>query len=114
MSGPTLAGLSEDARDLLAALSDGRTRTQRDLAYALFGTRGGIRRVQSATQELRLAGWPIVSDGDGQRMENDPAVVRECAADLRRRAITILLTSRALRRTAEQMAEPLKLWTGAA
>lgn len=111
MSGPTLAGLSEDAQDLLAVLACGDTRTQRLMAYSLWGTgRGGVRRVQAATQELRLAGWPVVTDGEGVRLATDPAEVRECAEALRRRAVTQWKTARALRATAEHMAAPMTLW----
>lgn len=108
---PSLAGLSEDAQDLLAVLACGDTRTQRDLAYALWSTsHGAIRRVQAATQELRLARWPVVSDGDGIRLSDDVAEVRACALALRRRAITQLVTARALREAADAMALPRTLW----
>ena len=107
---PTLAGLSEDAQDLIAVLSTGDTVTQRDLAYRLWPLPGGIRRVQAATQELRLAGWPVVSDGDGMRLTDSPAEVRACVAALRRRRATQALTIRALRVTAAQMEQPRTLW----
>ena len=112
MSGPTLAGLSDDARDLLSTLADGRSQTQHDLGYGLWGPpiRASVRRVQAAEQELRLAGWPLVSDADGVRLADDPAEVLACADALRRRALTQLLTARALRATAGQMAEPMTLW----
>lgn len=117
MTGPTLTGLSEDAKDVLTRLSTGDTVTQRDLAYGLWGGQSifgssAIRRVQAATQELRLARWPIVSDGDGMRLSDDPAEVRACAESLRQRAITQWRTSRALRAAGEAMAMPATLWEG--
>jgi len=103
--------MTPDGRALVDALAfTGHTMRQRDLAYALWGLDGSIRRVQSACQEARLAGWPIVSDGDGMRLEDDPSAVAMCALALRRRAITQLWTSRALRRTAARMREPMTLW----
>jgi len=103
--------MTPDARALVDALAfTGHTMRQRDFAYALWGLDGSIRRVQAACQEARLAGWPIVSDGDGMRLEDDPAAVAMCALALRRRAITQLLTSRALRRTGARMREPMTLW----
>jgi len=98
--------MTPDGRALVDALAfTGHTMRQRDLAYALWGLDGSIRRVQSACQEARLAGWPIVSDGDGMRLEDDPAAVAMCALALRSRAIHQLLTARALRRTASRMRE---------
>ena len=103
--------MTDDARALVDALAfTGHTMRQRDLAYALWGLDGSIRRVQAACQEARLAGWPIVSDGDGVRLETDPAAVAACALALRRRAITQCVTARALRRTAARMREPMTLW----
>jgi hypothetical protein len=111
MSAPTLAGLSGDARALLSTLAAGDTWTQRDVALAALGLAPqAVRRVQAAIQEARLAGWPIVSDGDGVRLETDPAAVLACAAALRRRAVTQWLTARALRRTGERMRAPATLW----
>ncbi len=111
MNRPDIASLSSDAADLLILLADGATRTQRDAAYALWGfRRGQVRDLQAAMQELRLAGWPVVSAGEGIHLESDPAVVRSCALALRRRAITQLLTARALRETAARMEQPATLW----
>lgn len=109
----TLTGLSEDARDLLAVLADAQTHTQRNIAFALYGPFGwhtGIRKVQAATQELRLAGWPVVSDGEGMALATDPAAVRLCADALGKRLATQYRTVRALRRTASEMGQPLRLW----
>ena len=103
--------MSDDSRALVDALAfTGHTMLQRDLAYALWGLDGTVRRVQLACVEARLAGWPIVSDGDGMRLDDDPAAVAMCALALRRRAITQLLTARALRHTAARMREPMTLW----
>ena len=111
MSAPSLAGLSDDARSLLSTLASGERWTQRDLALAALGLAPqAIRRIQAATQEARLAGWPIVSDGDGVRLSTDPGEVAACAAALRRRAVTQWLTARALRRTADRMRAPATLW----
>ena len=111
MNAPSLADLSDDASRLLSTLATGETWTQRDLALAVLGLAPqGVRRIQAATQEARLAGWPIVSDGDGVRLATDPGEVAACAEALRRRAISQFLTARALRRTAERMTVPLQLW----
>jgi hypothetical protein len=112
---PSLAGLSEDAQDLLAVLACGDTRTQRDIAYGLWGPgHNGTRRVQAATQELRLARWPVVTGDFGTRLGTDAAEVAACARGLRRRAIEQLLTARALREAAEAMAQPQTLWQATA
>ncbi len=111
MSTPSLAGLSGDARALLSTLAPGETWTQRDLAMAALGLAPqAIRRVQAAICEARLAGWPIVSDGEGVRLSSDPGEVAACAVALRRRAVTQWRTARALRRTAERMRAPVTLW----
>jgi hypothetical protein len=107
--------MTTDARELVDALAHaGHPMRQPDLAMALWGAEGSVRRVQAACQEARLAGWPIVSSDTGVRLETIPAAVAECAAALRRRAITQLLTARALRRTAARMREPVTLWEGRA
>jgi fermentation-respiration switch protein FrsA (DUF1100 family) len=108
---PSLAGLSEDAQDLLAVLACGDTRTQRDIAYGLWGPgRDGTRRVQAATQELRLARWPVVTDDAGTHFGTDAAEVAACALALRRRAMRQMVTARALREAAQFMVEPRTLW----
>ena len=77
------------------------TVVQADMAFALGIP---IRKVQEAIQELRLAGHPIISDGDGIRLARNAEEAAACAASLRRRAIHQFLTARALRRTARRMA----------
>lgn len=115
MSAPNLSSLSGDACALLSTLAVGETWTQRDLALAALGLAPqALRRVQAAIQEARLAGWPIVSDGEGVRLSFDPGEVAACAVALRRRAVTQWLTARALRRTAERMRAPATLWEGVA
>ena len=61
------------------------------------------REAERFVQEARLAGVPLVSDGDGVRLARDATEAAQCAARLRRRAITQLLTARALRRAAQRM-----------
>uniref|UniRef100_A0A6M3IRS7 Uncharacterized protein n=1 Tax=viral metagenome TaxID=1070528 RepID=A0A6M3IRS7_9ZZZZ len=103
--------MTTDCIELLGALTNSGIPLKQDaLAFSLWGPLGSVRRVQAACQEARLAGWPLVTSGTGVRLENTPAAVAECAAALRRRAITQLLTARALRRTAERMREPMTLW----
>jgi hypothetical protein len=75
---------------------------QADMAFVLGLS---TRAVQSALQELRLAGHPIISTSDGVRLTDWAIDVENCAVALRRRAITQLLTSRALRNTARRMRE---------
>jgi hypothetical protein len=75
-----------------------------------------VRDVQQAILELRLAGHPIISTGGGMRLATWAIDVEMCATALRKRAITQLVTSRALRQTARRMraaedaAERLTLW----
>lgn len=93
MSAPNLSSLSGDACALLSTLAVGETWTQRDLALAALGLAPqALRRVQAAIQEARLAGWPIVSDGEGIRLSSDPGEVAACAVALRRRAGTAIRT----------------------
>ena len=63
------------------------------------------RDIEKAIQEARLAGVPLVTDADGVRLAKDAAEAADCAARLRSRAISQLLTSRALRKTARRMRE---------
>jgi len=57
--------------------------------------------VEAAIQAARLGGAPICSTGDGYWL-GTPAEVAACAARLRSRAITQMLTARALRRGRQQ------------
>ena len=89
-----------DADRVLAALSDGASILQPDLAYLLDLD---IRTIQAALQVLRLLGYPIISGSDGVRLATTAAETMACAQALRRRAITQWMTARALRWTARRM-----------
>lgn len=88
-----------------------RPQTKRELAERM-----GIptREVEAAIQQARLDGKPILSNGDGYWMTDDPEDVRKMAARLRRRASTIHDTATALAATAEKLAkrEDPTLWSG--
>jgi len=94
--------------DVLAMLKRGPL-TLAELAQANHLPR---RAVEEAVQALRLAGEPIVSDGNGIRYSTDAAEVAACAKALRRRYISQAITARALRRTARRLesAGELTLW----
>jgi methylthioribose-1-phosphate isomerase len=62
-----------------------------------------IRKVQEAIQELRLAGHPIVTSGNGVRLAPWAIDVEMCADALRRRLAHQYLTLRAMRATARRM-----------
>ena len=62
-----------------------------------------IREVQAILRELRIAGHPILSDGDGIRLAQTADEARACAEALRRRLVSQYLTYRALRSTARRM-----------
>jgi hypothetical protein len=62
-----------------------------------------IREVQATIQALRLAGEPILSGSYGIRLAQNADELAENAVALRRRAITQLLTARAMRRSAARM-----------
>jgi hypothetical protein len=100
--------MTPDERAVLDAL-DGRRLpiTQADLAYGL-GLR--VRNVQEAILGLRLAGHPIVADGEGMRLTTDPDEVAACALALRKRALTQLWTARAMRRVARTLRADPTLW----
>lgn len=61
------------------------------------------RTVEQTVQEARLAGVAIISDGNGVHLAADATEAAQCAAALRRRAITQLLTARAMRNAARRM-----------
>ena len=63
------------------------------------------RTVEQTVQEARLAGVAIISDGNGVHLAADATEAAACDAALRRRAITQLLTARAMRRAAKRMAQ---------
>ena len=104
--------MTTDERAVLDALTGRRSPiTQADLA---FGLDMPVRTVQECIESLRLARYPIVSGSDGMRLSDDPQEVAACAAALRRRAITQLLTARSLRRTARALRTDPTLWEVAA
>lgn len=88
-----------DADRVLRLLSNASVK-QADIAFVL---RLSIRQVQSALQQLRLEGKPILSDGDGIRLAQTADEARACAEALRRRLISQYRTYRALRATARRM-----------
>jgi predicted transcriptional regulator len=95
-------------RAVLRDLMTGPARMD-DLAHWLNVPR---RDVELAVQALRLAGEPIVSDGNGLRYSTDPAEVRECAQRLRSRLATQAVTTRAMLRTARRMEQPKEMVLG--
>ena len=101
-----------DAERVLSLLGNASV-TQSDMAFVLGLT---IRQVQSACEELRRAGHPIISDRNGVRLAASAEEAQRCADALRRRLVSQYLTMRALRRTARRMrtaedaAASLTLW----
>lgn len=77
-----------------------RPQTKRELA-----DRMGIpqRSVEEAVQVERLAGAPILSDGDGYRLAGTSDELEAQVQRLRRRAANQFLTARAVRQTARRM-----------
>lgn len=61
------------------------------------------REVELLINVARLDGVPIVSNGDGYKLAQSPAELRECADRLQRRVVSQYLTLRALRRTARRL-----------
>jgi predicted DNA-binding transcriptional regulator YafY len=72
---------------------------------ATVATRAGVSRrdAEFAIAELRLAGLPIVGDGEGVRLTSDPAELRAYAASRRRRLVQVALGTRQLLRTARRL-----------
>jgi biotin operon repressor len=74
------------------------------------------RDVESAVEELRLAGEPIVGDGRGLHLTENPDELAAYLDARRRRMASIYLGNRALRRTvtrlrdAKAASEGLTLW----
>jgi thiamine pyrophosphate-dependent acetolactate synthase large subunit-like protein len=93
--------MSGDAEQVLSMLAHASI-TQPDMVFVLGLT---IRQVQAACEELRRAGQPVLSSGDGIKLAQTAEEALACAAALRRRAITQFLTARALRRTGLRMAD---------
>jgi hypothetical protein len=81
------------------------------LKWAEWPKETSRRAIESAVQELRLSGEPIVSGDMGVRYTTDPAQLRAAATALRSRARTQLVTARALRQTAARLEGPQqRLW----
>ena len=100
-------------REVRYLLNIGRdhARTIGELAEVLYVPR---RTIEEAVQSARLDGVPIVSGSEGLWIASTPQEARTAALALRRRAITQLVTSRALRRTGDAMqGTPLTLWDAA-
>lgn len=77
-----------------------RPQTKRELAERM-----GIpaREVESLIHEARHEGAPILSDGDGYRLTDDPDEVATMAARLHRRSTHVHETASALDATAARM-----------
>lgn len=94
-----------------------RPQTKKELA-----DRMGIstRAVEESINEARHEGHPILSDGDGYRLTDDPEEVATMAARLHKRSTHVHETARALEQTAERMRAraaaalepPATLWGG--
>lgn len=68
------------------------------------------RDIESAIQQLRLEGQPIITDAHGVHLSHDPAEVRATAMKLRDRALTQMVTAKALDDTADRLeAGPMTL-----
>ena len=91
--------MTPDAERVLRLLHNASVK-QPDMAFALGLS---IRQVQAACEELRRTGHPITSSSDGIRLAQSAEEALSCATALRRRAVTQLVTARALRQTARAM-----------
>jgi hypothetical protein len=91
-----------------------RPSTLSELAERMGVTR---REAENAVQAARMAGEPIVSGPRGLWVSESPTEVLEAAARLRSRALTQLVTARALRQTGRRMQaarmEQRTLWEAA-
>jgi biotin operon repressor len=84
---------------VLAALTY-RPRTLDAIANSLGLSR---REVEKAVQELRAAGEPIITDGRGVHLTDDPDELERCLVALQRRTLSQYATVRSLRMTARRM-----------
>jgi biotin operon repressor len=91
----------DDAERVLRLLTSANT-TQPDMAFVLGMS---IRAIQASIVELRLAGHPVITSGDGVRLAQTADEARACADALRRRLVSQYRTVRALRATARRMQE---------
>ena len=74
------------------------------------------RTVEKAIQQMRLAGVPVITGNDGVWLAETALEAQQAAQALRRRAITQLVTARALRAAGKRMAaiRQQTLWEEAA
>ena len=104
--------MTPDAERVLRLLGNASAK-QADMAFVLGIS---VRAVQSALQQLRLAGKPVYSDTDGVRLAQTADEARACSEALRRRLVSQYKTYRALRNTARRMrdeeaaAQRMTLW----
>ena len=88
-----------DSERVLRLLTNANT-TQPDMAFVLGMS---IRAIQASIVDLRLAGVPVITSGDGVRLAQTADEARACADALRRRLVTQYATYRAMRKTARAM-----------
>ena len=81
---------------------------------ATLARRTGLttREVEQDILAARLDHVPIVSSGAGYRLARSAAEVETCWRALRSRALTQMVTARALRTTARRLAQPVDLTLG--
>lgn len=91
--------------EVLRILTDEGWRVPMTIERLTQVTPPGISRrdIEAAIQQLRLEGHPVVTDGHGVHLSKDPAEVRATAMKLRDRALTQMVTAKALDDTADRM-----------
>lgn len=113
------AAVTRDVGAILHSAEAGEWLTVDELRYRLVPT-PRRRLIESALEELRLTGHPIIAGTEGVRLGLDAAEVREYATGRRRRLVSIAKGTRALLTTARHMEdraasiERPTLWKGAA
>lgn len=95
--------------DVLTSLRHASPLTIAQLARFCHASR---RDIEAAIETLRLEGQPIVADGKGLRLTQDPAELASYLEARRRRLVTQYRGTRALRRALRRMQErtALTLW----
>ena len=68
------------------------------------------RTIERSIEQLRRSGRPICTGNDGVWLTQSASELQEQSQLLRKRAIQILLGSRALRATARRFSAQLSLW----
>ncbi|HET7071392.1 MAG TPA: hypothetical protein VFI40_11240 [Nocardioides sp.] len=97
---------------ILDELATGKWHT---LGYLSEALQVPHRDIEREVQTMRLAGHPLVTGPDGVHLSHDPAEVRATAMKLRNRALTQMVTAKALDDTADRLeAAPLTLFGRAA